>query len=355
MSILAGRDIILYLVNNASVLVEMGCGLDVRRAGEREMLETSDNTSGRFTKFIAGKINQRLLVTGFTGWSNGSLYDSDDLYDKLVAAGTNLVNFEYKQDTGTYIFTYSGKCLVKSFEESSPYDQVSAYNIELQVIGEIVKTQTGTFLPYYWFTSDTELTADEAVTIIEAGGSTSITAPSYSTITINWMAPGGKWLYFAIPSISPDRLSYYVSLGDQGSIGQPGDLFNYGTRAITIGSGPAINYKVYLSNVSKVNNSPMDLRTFYPTTGGIMGYGTTVNDTATAPSSGTTFTIPALAGIQLNKLIILARGASIFTKIIPSPAIPTGSQVAYDSTTGTLTVPVGVEWSGEEVLYIYLT
>lgn len=354
MSILVGRDIVLYLVNDASAVLEVGCGLDVHRAGEREMLETSDNTSGRFTKYIAGKINQRLLVNGFTGYSNGSLYDSDDLYDKLVAAGTNLINFEYKQDNGTYIFTYSGKCLVKSFEETSPINGASAYNVELQVVGEVVKTQTGTMIPYYWLTSDTELTADEVVTLIEAGSATSVTAPSYSTITINWLAPGGKWLYFAIPSISPDRLSYYVSVGDQGRIGQPGDLFNYGTRGITIGSGAAINYKVYSSNVSKVNNSPMDLRTFYPTSGGIMGYGTTIYDKETS-TPGTTITFASLVGVQLNKLIMVLRGTSAATDILASPAVPTGADVSYDATTGTFTYPVDNPLIGEDVTAVWLS
>lgn len=349
-----GKDIILYLVNASSAVVPIGCARDVLRHAGREMIETSDDTSGRFKKFIAGMLNEGLSVTGITAFSNGSQYDSSDIYDMLKAAGTNLINFEYKVDNGTYLLTYSGQCLVASFEETSPWDGVSTYNCELQISGEVTVTQTGTYIPYYWLVSDVELTAIQVVALIEAGSSTSVSAPSYSTITINWGAPGGKWLYFAIPSTSPDRLSYYVSLGDQGRIGQPGDLFNYETKSITVGALTA-NYKVYLSNVSKVNNSPMDLRTFYPTSGGIMGYGTTVNNTATAPSSGTTFTIPALAGIQLNKLIILTRGTQIFTKIIASPAVPVGSEVSYDSTTGTLTVPVGQEWIGEEVTYIYLT
>lgn len=354
MSVLVGRDIILYLVNDTSDVLEIGCGLDVSREGEREVLETRDNTSGRFFKGIAGKITERLTVTGLTGWSNGSLYDGDDLYDKLVAAGTNLINFQYEQDNGTYVFTYSGKCLVQSYKETSPLNGASTYNATLAVIGEVTKTQSGTNIPYYWFTSDTELTIDQVVTIIEAGGSTSVTAPSYSTITINWLAPGGKWLYFAIPAISPDRLSYYVSVGDQGSIGQPGDLFNYGTRGITIGSGPTINYKVYLSNVAKVNNSPMDLRTFYPTSGGIMGYGTTNYDKQTSTDGVDTITFPLLVGVQLNKLIVVLNGSQAATMINASPAVPNGGEVSYDATTGTFTYPSG-ELVGNDVTAVWLS
>lgn len=351
-----GRDIRLFMENGVSALVEIGCGLDVRRAGEREMLETSDNTSGRFTKFIPGKINQRLLVSGYTGFSNGSQYDSSEAYDKLVSAETTPINFEYIVDNGTFTYTYSGKCLVKSFEESSPINGAAAYNLELQCVGEITKVVTGTYVPYYWVASDTVLTADEVVALIESGDPsvTSVSAPSYSTITINWLAPGGKYLYFAIPSSSPDRLSYYVSMGDQGRIGQPGDLFNYNTKAITIGGGGPINYKVYQSNVSKVNNSPMDLRTFYPTTGGIMGYGTTLYDKQPTVDGDTTVTFPLLIGVQLNKLVVVMNGNQVATMIKPSPAVPDGGEVSYDATTGTFTYPAG-ELVGGDVTAVWLT
>lgn len=353
-SVTVGKNIVLYLINSLSASVPVGEATQVTRKAQRETKETSDSTTGRYKKYIAGMIDQSFSVTGLIGFSNGSYYDSTDLYAKMVEIGTNLVNFEYKEDNGTFVYTYSGQCLISSFQESSGYDDIGGYDVELQVVGEITVVQTGTMLPYYWLTSSSALTADQVVALIEAGGSTSVTAPSYSTITINWGAPGGKWLYFAIPAISPNRLSYYVSMGDQGSIGQPGDLFNFDPKSITIGSGPAISYKVYQSNVSKVNNSPMDLRTFYPTTGGIMGYGTTIYDKQTSTDGVDTITFPLLVGVQLNKLIMVLNGTQAATNILASPAVPTGADVSYDATTGTFTFPSGL-LVGNDVTCVWLT
>lgn len=349
-----GRDIRLFLVNDSSAIVPIGCARTVRLKASRVMLETSDSTTGRFKKYIAGMIDQGLSVSGLVGYSNGSQYDALDIYKKILASGTNLINFDYKIVTSTYIYTLSGQCIVSGMEHSRQYNDAAAYDVDLTISGEVTITQTGTFLPYFWLTSSTQLTADQVVTLIEAGSSTSVTAPSYSTITINFAAPGGKWLYFAYPATSVDRLSYYVSVGDQGRIGQVGDLFNYDTKSITVNAITA-NYKVYQSNVSKVNNSPMDLRTFYPTTGGIMGYGTVIRDKQTTTNGNTTVTITAMAGVQINKIVTFLRGGQEVTDILASPAVPTGADVSYDATTGTFTVDASNPFVGEDVTYVFLT
>lgn len=355
MQVTLGKNIILYLVNDSSAVVRIGAARTVRRKAVREMKETSDSTTGRFKKYIAGMIDQTLSVQGLMGYSNGSQYDATDLYTKLVAVGTNLISFQYKVDNGTYVWTYSGQCIVSSFEESRQYNEAGSYDVELQVVGQITVTQTGTSVPYYWVTSPTALTAAQVVALIQAGSATSVTAPSYSTITINFLAPTGKYLYFAIPATSPDRLSYYVSVGDNGRVGQVGDLFTYVTQSITVGSLTA-NYKVYSTSISKTNNSPMDLRTFYPTSGGIIGYGTSQYQSATAAGGSNSITISLAAGVQLNKIILILRGGPPAELIIASPGVPTGSTLSWDATNGIVTCDsTNPFFAGEKITIIYLT
>ena len=344
------------MTNGVGALVRIGAARTVKFSGAREMKETSDASSGRFKSYIAGMVDQKLSVSGLMNFSNGSQYDYSDLYTKLVAVGTNLISFQFKEDNGVYVYTYTGQAIVSSFERTKQYNDAGAYDVELQVSGEVTVTSTGTSVPYYWLTSPTALTPSVVVSLIQAGSATGVSAPSYSTISINFLAPSGKYLYFAIPSVSPDRLSYYVSVGDNGRIGTVGDLFNYTTLPITIGSGPAINYKVYSSNVAKANNSPMDLRTFYPTSGGgVVGYGNVVYATYTCTGSeGTSVIIVAAIGVQLNKIIAINRPGTPSTNLIAAPAIITGEDVGWDASSATAYFGNAVAL-GEIITIIYLT
>jgi predicted secreted protein len=336
-NVILGKNIILYLTNGLGSNVRIGAARTVKFSGTREMKETSDSASGSFKTFIAGMVDQTLSISGLMNFSNGSQYDYSDLYSKLVAAGTNLISFQFKEDNGTYVYTYSGQAIVSSFVRTKQYNDAGAYDVEMQVCGPVTVTSTGTSIPYYWLTSPTALTPSAVVSLIQAGSATGVSAPSYSTISINFGVPAGAYLYFAIPATSPNRLSYYVSVGDNGPIGSPGNLFNYVTLPITIGSGSPINYKVYSSNISKANNSPMDLRTFYPTSGGIVGYGNVYFDTYTCSGSeGTSVIISSGIGIQLNKIISIARTGTMATNILAYPSIVTGDDAAWDPSSGTV-------------------
>lgn len=344
------------MTNGLGANVRIGAARTVKFSGAREMKETSNSTSGRFKTYVAGMVDQKLSISGLMNFSNGSQYDYSDLYTKLVAAGTNLISFQFKEDNGVYVYTYTGQAIVSSFERTKQYNDAGAYDVELQVSGEVTVTSTGTSVPYYWLTSATPLSASAVVALIQAGSATGVSAPSYSTISINFLAPSGNYLYFAIPSVSPDRLSYYVSVGDNGRIGTVGDLFNYTTLPIIIGSGPAINYKVYSSLISKVNNSPMDLRTFYPTSGGgVVGYGNVVYSTHTCTGTeGTSVIIVAAIGVQLNKIISIARSGQNATNLIAAPAIVTGLDAAWDNTSATVYFGNAVA-PGEVITITYLT
>ena len=325
------------MTNSLGAQVRIGAARSVKFTGSRQLLETSNNVSGRFKRYIAGMVDQTLSVSGLMGYSNGSQYDYTSLYEKLVAIGTNEITFAFKEDNGTYVNTYTGQCIVKNFERSRNYNDAGMYDVELQVNGEVTVSSTGSYVPYYWYASSSPLTDAAFVALIEAGTATGVSGPSYSTISINFAAPGGKYLYFAIPASSPDRLSYYVNVGDSGRIGQPGDLFNYNTLPVTIGSGPSINYKIYSSNISKANNSPMDLRTFYPTSSGVIGYGTTIYYEYTCSGSeGKTVTITGAIGVPVNKIIVILRGGQSIIKIATSGS-PVVDGAVWNLSTGELT------------------
>lgn len=355
--VILGKNIILYLQNDLGSYVRIGAGRSVEFNTSRELKETTNQQSGVSRSWINGMLEETLNVSGLQGYSNGSLYDATGLYTKLTASGTTPLNFQFTVDNGTYKFTYSGQCLIKTLRRARVYNDVSTYDAEFQVSGPVTVTQTGTYIPYYWLISNTQLTAAQVQNLIQTGSANTVNGPSYATISINFGAIAQQWLYFAIPSVSPDRLSYYVSVGDNGRVGQPGDLFTYTTLPITIGSNTN-NYKIYSSNVAKINNSPMELRTYYPTGGAqVIGYGTTVYQKYTATGSeGNSITIPALAGVQLNKLILIMRGGIPATGIIAAPTVPTGQDISFDTSSGKFTVDASVPFvPGEQLTIIYLS
>lgn len=116
--------------------------------------------------------------------------------------------------------------------------------------------------PWYWgVTASTPTVFSVTSSISTNSGSVKNLESSASTVTANYPT-SVNFLWFAIPSTSPNRLQWFVNAFSQGLIGIPGSLFATASIAnVSSGDGfwSNISYKIYISNFATTGNT-MQLR-----------------------------------------------------------------------------------------------
>jgi len=78
------------------------------------------------------------------------------------------------------------------------------------------------YYPYFYGTAATFQEVNDVITNIEAGNGTKVVASGDGTLTLN-VGTSQQFVWFAIPSTSPLKVSWYEDGLNQGDIGAPGD------------------------------------------------------------------------------------------------------------------------------------
>lgn len=121
---------------------------------------------------------------------------------------------------------------------------------------------TITFLyPYFFGVSDTELSAAQVVSAIEASGGTKVLGDASGNIDITFGNTASKYLWLAHISSDPTKTSWYISELNNDTI--PGTLFGAPTedQSVNIPSGASgINYTIYDSEYATIPAGTMQFR-----------------------------------------------------------------------------------------------
>ncbi len=251
-----GKDIILYIskynpISSGYDDLPIAAGRDVELNPVRDALESSSTESGKYREFIKGKISHLLNIGGLQSFSQSN-YNIDDFYDATIDDSLYL-NFSFSATDGFFTTTYTGKAIITSLSERRSYNDIATYDIQMQVTGEVIKTKTGSSLPYYWGISDTQLLPADIVNLIVTNQANTVNASSTAPIVIPWEAYTWKWLWFAYPASVPSKVAYYVDDFNSAPIGTVYDLF--GPEDIESVSGD--DYKIEQTNYPTITNNDL--------------------------------------------------------------------------------------------------
>lgn len=114
--------------------------------------------------------------------------------------------------------------------------------------------------PYYWYKSNSPITASGMQSAIASGAATKVVGDSNGTITINFAATG-QYLAVAYPDSSTTKTVWYVNALDNGTI--PGGVFGGATvLACSSSSGywSSVNYKIHVTAGLITQSNDMELR-----------------------------------------------------------------------------------------------
>jgi hypothetical protein len=105
--------------------------------------------------------------------------------------------------------------------------------------------------PYFYFVSDSDLSASEVATEIANGNAVKVLANASGTITVDFGNETPKYLYLAHIAIDTSKTKWYISELNQGNIGGGSDLF--GAILTNNVNSPdsfwsAVSFKIYKSN-----------------------------------------------------------------------------------------------------------
>jgi hypothetical protein len=111
--------------------------------------------------------------------------------------------------------------------------------------------------PYFYGTSDTDLTADDVVNAIEAGSQTARVLDAGGTLSIPYNTTSPKFVWLAVPATYPAKNRWYLSDFSQNPIGANQFILAPVSKNVTSpsfkadGSTPRwsnISYKIYISS-----------------------------------------------------------------------------------------------------------
>jgi hypothetical protein len=142
--------------------------------------------------------------------------------------------------------TYSKKCCDGS--------------LQAQGIGSIVRNVDipTTLIPYFWGVSDTLLTTAEIVTLIRTENCNVVNQYANSDLQIVWNA-NGKFLWFAIQDVYPNKTKWFNTTLNQGNIGGASNLFNDAAIGNVVTPLYDASFKIYKSNYATKTSGSMIL------------------------------------------------------------------------------------------------
>lgn len=123
-------------------------------------------------------------------------------------------------------------------------------------------TVTGLY-PYFYFVSDSDLSASEVATEIAAGNATKVLANANGTVSVNFGNASAKYLYFAHIAADTSKTKWYISDLNQGAIGGGSNLF--GDILTNNVNSPesywsAVSFKIYKTNYSTIPAGAIQFR-----------------------------------------------------------------------------------------------
>lgn len=144
--------------------------------------------------------------------------------DSFVANTLGVITYS---STITYL---QGACKLNNLGDQDCTGRIEA--------GSLTKSQTtNIILPWFYGVSDTDDVAD----IYDTG--TKVVSNVTAELTVNSFGSGIKFMWFAVPKGSKTFTSWYRTELNQGSIGNPGDLFKAKVTKLVSSSGLAQDYE----------------------------------------------------------------------------------------------------------------
>lgn len=136
-------------------------------------------------------------------------------------------------------------------------------NYSTPLAGATSATQSTSFTgiyPYYWYKSNSPITASAMQSAIASGAATKVVGDSTGTLYINFNATG-EYLAVAYPATSTTKTVWYVNALDNGTI--PGGVFGSATTLACSSSSSFwtnINYKIHVTAGLITQTNTMELR-----------------------------------------------------------------------------------------------
>lgn len=312
MSVVKGKSFLL-MVQKSGVYVPIATGRDISLDQQREVLEASSSSSGKWREFIKGKITANISVSGLQSYNYSSFFTADNIFDEFSGNDSGSLPFQFVANGDGGSVLYSGNILLTSLSLKRSYNDASVFDLSAQVTGPVTRTTSGT--PITPPTTGVLIVNPTSVIAIEytATGGESVTNPLLVGIIPLIVTRGGIETGTIITSGTPT--------GSQ-------VLYNSSTGTFVFSSD---NPLVAGEFVRFIYSKTINVYQFISSTSGATYINTSLED----------------------KTMISFSRNGIAQSIITS-GTPSGAQIKFDNTTGTITFPSGnLLTVGESIRIVY--